>query len=87
MEENGVLYPVYYGTGLSLNISETDNSLDLELAREVAKYFRVADARAASIIEETQKVVKRWKKLADKYKISSKEKDLMAAAFTVSETR
>ena len=73
--------PIYYGTGLSLNISETDNSLDFEIAREVAKYFRLTDVQAATIIKGTKNIVKQWPKLADKYKIPSKEQDLMAAAF------
>lgn len=73
--------PVYFGTGLSLNISETDNSLSFELAREVAKYFRVTATQANTIITDTQKVVSKWSLLADKYKIPSGEKDLMAAAF------
>ena len=73
--------PIYFGTGLSLNISVTDNSLDFDLAVSVAKYFRLTDSQAASIIDQTKKVVGDWPKLADKYQISSKEKDMMAAAF------
>lgn len=73
--------PVYYGTGLSLNISETDNSLNYDVAREVAKYFRISDIQARDIIGNTKKVVKQWKELADKYKISSKEQEVMANAF------
>ena len=33
--------PVPFADGLKLNITEADNALDLELAREVAGYFRV----------------------------------------------
>lgn len=73
--------PVHYGTGLSLNISETDNSLDLDLARQVAKYFRIKDKTASQIIENTQKIVRQWKKLADKYKIPTREQELMSMAF------
>jgi serine/threonine-protein kinase HipA len=73
--------PIYFGTGLSLNISETDNSLDFEVAREVAKYFRITNAQATTIIAGTKNIVKQWRKMAGKYKIPSKEQDLMAAAF------
>jgi serine/threonine-protein kinase HipA len=73
--------PIYFGTGLSLNISETDNSLDFDLAHSVAKYFRLTDARASAIIKETKNVVSRWPSLATRYNISIKEQDLMAAAF------
>lgn len=38
------LNPIRYGQGLTRNISETDNALDLGLAREVAPYFRLSAA-------------------------------------------
>lgn len=73
--------PIYFGTGLSLNISETDNSLHFDLAHEVAKYFRISSANADDIIASTQKVVKKWMHIASKFQILSKEQDLMASAF------
>jgi serine/threonine-protein kinase HipA len=73
--------PVYFGSGLSLNISETDNSLSFELAREVATFFRVKDADASKIIKHTRQVVSKWTNVADKYKIPVREKDLLASAF------
>lgn len=73
--------PVYFGSGLTLNISETDNSLDLDLARSVAKYFRVPDKQATEIIARTQAVVGQWAKIASKYKIKRAEQELMAQAF------
>jgi serine/threonine-protein kinase HipA len=73
--------PVETGTGLKLNISESDNSLDLDLAMEVAGYFRLDDQRASQIIDRVKKAVKGWKVLAEKYKISKFEQDLMSNAF------
>lgn len=73
--------PVYYGNGLTLNISETDNSLDWDLARSVAKYFRINDKRATDIITHTQKTVSQWPTIASKYKIKRAEQELMAQAF------
>lgn len=73
--------PVYHGTGLSLNITSTDNSLHMDLAREVAPYFRMEDTQAKKIINQTQKSVSNWKKLAEKYHVPSRDHDLMAAAF------
>jgi serine/threonine-protein kinase HipA len=35
-------FPIRYGQGLKLNISETDNALDLDLGREIAPYFRLS---------------------------------------------
>ncbi len=73
--------PVYSGTGLTLNISETDNALDFELAKSVARYFRVTDSAAKTIIDHTQKVIGGWQKLASKYQIKRAEQELMAQAF------
>jgi serine/threonine-protein kinase HipA len=73
--------PVYFGTGLTLNISETDNALDWDLARSVAKYFRIKDKQATEIITKTRTIVSQWPKIASKYKIKRSEQELMAQAF------
>jgi len=75
------LNPVYYGTGLTLNVSETDNLLDFDLALEVAKYFRLSDHLAKKIIDHTKMTVRRWSEVANKYQIPAKEQDFMASAF------
>jgi serine/threonine-protein kinase HipA len=69
------------GTGLKLNISENDNALDVDLALEVAPYFRIKHNKANHIIEEIKKVTSTWKNLATKYKISKSEQELMSRAF------
>lgn len=74
--------PVETGTGLSLNISENDNSLDLSLAKEVAPYFRVSEKRENEIIKVVKKAVEQWRVVAKKYGISKSELDFMARAFT-----
>jgi serine/threonine-protein kinase HipA len=73
--------PVYFGRGLTLNISETDNSLDFDLALSVAHYFRVHHEMAKNMVHGVKSVVSNWNKLAKKYEIPSREQDLMAAAF------
>ncbi len=73
--------PVETGTGLKLNISEHDNSLNLDLALEVAEYFRLQDKRAVEIIESVKKSVLTWRSIAEKYKISKSEQERMAKAF------
>ena len=75
--------PVETGTGLSLNISEKDNALDLELAKEVAPYFRVSDKRAHQIITTIIRAVSDWNKVAEKIGILKAERGLMARAFRV----
>lgn len=69
------------GTGLKLNISENDNTLDVDLALEVAPYFRIKHDKAKHIIEEIKKVTSNWRNLATKYKISKNEQELMSRAF------
>jgi serine/threonine-protein kinase HipA len=73
--------PVETGTGLKLNISESDNALDLGLAMQVASYFRLTDQKAAKIIDQVKKSVAGWRRLAEKYKISKTEQTIMAKAF------
>jgi serine/threonine-protein kinase HipA len=73
--------PVSFGRGLTLNISETDNSLDFNLAVSVAHYFRVENEKAKNIVNEIKQAVRNWSELAKKYGIPSQEQDLMAAAF------
>ena len=58
--------PVETGSGLSLNISETDNAQELDLAIEVAPYFRVSEKRAGKIIEKVKVSVSRWNSVAEK---------------------
>lgn len=73
--------PVPTGTGLTLNISDEDNSLNLELAKEVAAFFRIGSTRANEIIQIITSVVKDWQKVASKYGLARNEIDLMSAAF------
>ena len=75
--------PVETGTGLSLNISETSNSLDLGLAIEVAPYFRVSEKRAKEIIGTVKKSVAPWPSLAEKTGIPKSEREMMARAFKI----
>ena len=69
------------GTGLKLNISAHDNSLDLNLATEVAPFFRLTDDKAAVIIQNTVGIVSKWKQFATKYRLSRDEQDAMSPAF------
>lgn len=73
--------PVYFGKGLTLNVSEIDNALDFELAISVADYFRIENVRAKKIVYEVKQAIKKWNTLAADLNISSQERDLMASAF------
>lgn len=56
--------PVASANALKLNISESDNSQDLELAKDVAEYFRIKPDRANTIIHEVVKGTRTWRKEA-----------------------
>jgi len=75
--------PVETGTGLKLNISDEDNSLDLDLAMEVSEFFRLSEERATEIIDEVTVAVRNWKQVATKYGISKAEQELKSIAFKV----
>jgi serine/threonine-protein kinase HipA len=74
--------PFADGTGLTLNISDEDNSLDLDLVRSVAPYFRVSSKQGEDIIGKVLAAVKEWRKYAVKIGLSKREQDLMERVFT-----
>jgi len=73
--------PIPTGTGLTLNVTDEDNSLDTELALEVAEFFRLDTPKAKETINMIKKVIKDWHKIAARYGLSKREQDLMSAAF------
>lgn len=73
--------PIETGTGLKLNITENDNALEIELALEVAKFFRLKQDHAKQMIEETKRVVSEWRVIATRYKISRNEQEMISRAF------
>lgn len=90
LTENGwILSPAYdinpneMGTGLSLNISDNDNSLEYDLALEVVEYFRLKKEKAEEIMNDIKNKVNEWKNIADKYAILKSEQTMMEKAFRV----
>lgn len=73
--------PVPRSDGLKLNITEADNALDLELAREVAEYFRLNLAKADEIIASFRGIVSQWRTIADSLTLPYREQEQMAEAF------
>ena len=73
--------PVAVADGLSLNISEHDNSLDFGLALEVGEYFRLAPAQSSAIVNEVKKVVSQWGQSARSLGISRGDCDALSSAF------
>jgi serine/threonine-protein kinase HipA len=69
------------GTGLKLNISENDNSLDLDLAMDVANNFRIDLKNATQIKLDVIKSVSNWRMIAKKFGVSKNEQEIMTKAF------
>lgn len=71
------------GTGLKLNISENDNSLDFDLALEITDYFRLKKKKAVDIIKHTKNVVSTWRNIANSFHLPKSEQELMAKVFRI----
>jgi serine/threonine-protein kinase HipA len=75
------LNPNPLGDGLKLNISETDNSQDLNLARDVAPLFRLNSKQVETILCEVRSSIRTWQFEAEKLGIPKKEQLKMKEAF------
>jgi serine/threonine-protein kinase HipA len=73
--------PIPNSRGLHLNITETDNAQDLELAREVAELFRLSTGRREEIIEQVRRAVDGWAELAKEMGIARSEVMRVEPAF------
>lgn len=67
--------------GLQLNIDETNNTLDFNVAKSVGFYFQLNDAEMNTIISEVLTSVKTWKEVATEIGIPRSQVELMAPAF------
>ena len=74
--------PVAEGTGLKLNISENDNTLDINVALGVIDFFRIKEKKAQEIISTVKNAVLKWQKIADELYLPRNEQALMAHAFS-----
>ena len=70
------------GSELSLNIDETDNRIQIELAISVAERFGITKKEAENIAQDIRKAVSgRWKYLAKSNGLSRGQIGAMAPAF------
>jgi len=75
--------PVTPASGLYLNISSDDNSLDYELAMDVIEFFQLSKSQAQRIKDEVLMSVSQWKAVASSVHINRSEQLLMACAFNI----
>lgn len=69
------------GDGLTLNITENDNRLDLDLSLEVAESFHLEATRAKEIMGAVRQAVKQWRHVATRHKLSKAEQERMSLSF------
>lgn len=73
--------PNELGSGLTLNVSESSNALDLSLAMDTAKYYQLKPDEALKILQGMQLEIANWRTVAKKFGISSQEAEQMKRAF------
>lgn len=74
------------GNGLTLNISENSNELDISLALETAKHYKLKNDEAIKILNDIQREIAKWRTVAKKVGIESSEIELAKRAFRVAES-
>lgn len=77
------LNPSPLSQGLHLNITDSDNRLDFQLAFEVAEFFQLTPNQAKQIYDEVMTVVNKWQKFATNLGISRQEQEMMKYAFNL----
>jgi len=77
--------PNEMGHGLTLNISESSNDLDLSIALETAHWYQLKRDRAERILKEMQLEISLWRTVAKKHRISHSEIEQTKRAFRLVE--
>ena len=73
--------PNEMGNGLTLNISENSNELDIYLALETAHFYQLKTEQAESILKEMHQEISNWRAVAKKFGISNSEIEQTKRAF------
>jgi serine/threonine-protein kinase HipA len=75
--------PVSPANGLHLNITDSDNSLNYDLALEVIEFFQLDWEQAVKIKDDVLASVAKWRSVASAIGISRSEQQHMESAFNV----
>jgi len=79
--------PNEMGNGLTLNISENSNEQDISLALETAKHYKLKNDEAEKIVNDMQREIAKWRKVAKKVGISGSEIEQTKRAFRAAEMK
>ncbi len=77
------LTPNSNGTGLKLNIDESNNTLDIDLVLSTASFYGISDQEANKQVEKLKTIIASWPTRANKLGIPRAEQSMMEAAFKV----
>lgn len=77
------LNPIVGKQGLNLNITESDNALDYQLAFDVIDFFRLTQTEATQIYDQVLNAVKQWQQVAQRLGISRVEQMIKQEAFNI----
>ena len=75
--------PVTPTHGLHLNITDSDNRLDYELAMDVIEFFQLDHGQALKIKDEVHASVGKWRAQASAIGLGRSEQNLMEPAFNL----
>lgn len=81
------LSPVYdltpnpTGTGLKLNIDESNNALDMDLVLSTASFYGISDQEALKQTERLKPIIASWRGRAERLGVPRAEQNQMEAAF------
>jgi serine/threonine-protein kinase HipA len=73
--------PNEMGNGLTLNISENSNELDIALALKTAQFYQLKSDRAERILKEMHREISNWRSVAKKFGIGNSEIEQTKRAF------
>ncbi|BFM04938.1 hypothetical protein GCM10025791_03580 [Halioxenophilus aromaticivorans] len=77
------LSPIVGKRGLHLNITDSDNALDYQLAFDVKDFFRLSRVQADKIYDEVLYAVRQWRAVAKRLGVSRAEQAMSESAFNV----
>ncbi len=73
--------PISPNNGLHLNIDESNNSLDFELALSTANFYRLSQKEAFDIVNTVKSAVSHWQSYAKQVGLNRAEQEQKATAF------
>jgi serine/threonine-protein kinase HipA len=79
--------PNEMGNGLTLNISENSNDLDISLALKTAYLYQLKSDNAESILQQMHQEISNWPSVAKKFGITNSEIEQTKRAFRLVEKR